>query len=52
MVPVGAGLCRYESLIDGTLSLADIALMHEYLAVKAENQARTDEHYRDHKDGG
>jgi hypothetical protein len=51
LVPVGAGLCRYESLIDGTLDLADIARMHEYLAVKAENQARIDEHYRDRPDG-
>jgi hypothetical protein len=41
--PVGAGMCRYESLIDGTLDLADIERMNEFLDMKAENQARYDE---------
>ena len=31
-------MCRYESLKDGTLDLADIALMNESLDVVAENQ--------------
>jgi hypothetical protein len=31
-------MCRYESLIDGTLGLADIALMNDALAVKADNE--------------
>lgn len=35
--PVKAGMCRYESLKDGTLDLADIALMHDYLSVDADN---------------
>ena len=31
-------MCRYESLKDGTLDLADIALMNDALAVKADNE--------------
>lgn len=38
--PVMRGMCRYESLIDGTLGLADVALMNEALDVEAENIAR------------
>lgn len=38
MAPVGAGLCKYESLIDGTLTLADVARMNDYLACKADNE--------------
>ena len=34
-----AGMCRYESLIDGTLSLADVALMNDALDVRDDNQA-------------
>ncbi|WP_165487612.1 DUF6889 family protein [Burkholderia vietnamiensis] len=34
-----AQMCKYESLIDGTLSLADIALMNDSLAVRADNEA-------------
>lgn len=33
-----AGMCRYESLKDGTLSLADIALMNDALNVKTDNE--------------
>ncbi|WP_425313049.1 DUF6889 family protein [Pseudomonas putida] len=33
-------MCRYESLKDGTLNLADIALMNDALLVRAENKAR------------
>lgn len=36
--PVLAGLCKYESLIDGTLTLADVALLHDAMAVKADNE--------------
>jgi hypothetical protein len=43
MRPVLRGMCRYESLIDGTLSLADVALMNDFLDVTDENEAR----YRD-----
>jgi len=38
-----AGLCRFESVVDGTLSLADIALMNDILDVKAENERRYQE---------
>lgn len=38
--PVVAGMCKYESLIDGTLDLFDIAEMNDALDVQAENQAR------------
>jgi len=31
-------MCNYESLKDGTLTLADIALMNESLDVEAENR--------------
>jgi hypothetical protein len=31
MRPVLAGLCRYESLKDGTLNLCDVAFMNEAL---------------------
>jgi hypothetical protein len=31
-------MCRYESLLDGTLGLEDIALMNDALAVKADNE--------------
>lgn len=33
-------MCRYESLKDGTLSLADVALMNDALDVKNENERR------------
>lgn len=38
-MPVLAGLCKYESLKDGTLDLADIALMNDALAVKLDNES-------------
>ncbi|WP_429498958.1 DUF6889 family protein [Robbsia andropogonis] len=31
---------RYESLLDGTLGLEDIALMNDALAVRADNELR------------
>lgn len=40
MRPVLEGCCKYESLKDGTLSLADIARMNDALNVKAENIER------------
>jgi hypothetical protein len=48
MAPVLAGLCRYESLIDGTLGVADLARMHDALAVRAENERRARERMPDH----
>lgn len=38
LAPVIAGMCQYESLTNGTLDLADIALMNDALAVKADNE--------------
>jgi hypothetical protein len=40
MRPVLSGLCKYESLKDGTLDLGDIARMNDALGVQSENQAR------------
>jgi len=37
MRPVVKGMCRFESLKDGSIDLADIALMNEALDVMAEN---------------
>lgn len=45
--PVERGMCRLESLLDGTLSLADIAMANEYLDVLDENQFRIDEALRE-----
>lgn len=38
--PVLEGCCKYESLIDGTLNLVDIARMNAALDVRDENQRR------------
>ena len=40
MRPVLEGCCKYESLIDGTLDLEDVARMNEALDVKYENESR------------
>lgn len=39
MRPVHAGMCRYESLRDGSLTLEDIFLMNTYLDNTAHNRA-------------
>jgi len=41
--PVLRGLCKYESLLDGTLRLVDISKLNEALDVEAENQRRMKE---------
>lgn len=38
--PVLRGMCKYESLLDGTLTLVDVALMNEAMNVDDENRAR------------
>ena len=38
--PVLEGMCKYESLKDGTLDLEDVARMNDALDVKYENEAR------------
>jgi hypothetical protein len=40
LIPVHEGMCRYESLIDCTLDLSDIAKMNDSLLVRAENKER------------
>lgn len=40
MRPVLKGLCKYESLLDGTLDLSDLAMMNDALDVQEENEAR------------
>jgi hypothetical protein len=45
-------LCHYESLIDGTLDLADIALMNEVLDAYDENDRRLREHYERDREHG
>lgn len=44
--PVLRGLCKYESLKDGTLSLLDVAIMNEALDVQDENERRFHEHMK------
>ena len=43
MCPVVNGLCKMESIYDGSLSLADFALMNDALALRAENEHRARE---------
>lgn len=43
MRPAIEKVCKYESLIDGTLDLCDVALMNEALDVRDENMARAQE---------
>ena len=38
--PVLRGMCKYESLKDGSLDISDIALMNDALDVQEENEAR------------
>lgn len=39
LAPVHAGMILFPALKDGTVDLADIALMNDSLAVKADNEA-------------
>jgi hypothetical protein len=41
--PVLEGMCSYESLVNGTLGLEDIARLNEAIDVRNENQARIDD---------
>lgn len=51
MRPVRKGLCRYESLFDGSLSLTDIALMNDDLDCAADNEYLLNQYLKDHPDG-
>lgn len=39
LVPVSEGLCRYESLKDGSLTLEDLLIMNVHISNKYHNQA-------------
>lgn len=41
--PVAEQMCKYESVIDGTLGLEDLATMNDILSVRFENQRRLQE---------
>lgn len=43
MRPVIEGCCKYESLIDGTIGLEDVARMNDALTVRSENERRAHE---------
>ena len=38
--PIEHGFCRYESLVDGTLDLADVAEMNDAIDLMLENRYR------------
>ena len=40
MRPVLAKVCKFESLLDGTLDIEHIALMNDALDIEAENDRR------------
>lgn len=40
MRPVDAGYISYDKLLDGTVDLADIARMNDWLDLKSDNEAR------------
>ncbi len=40
MRPVLAGMCNYESLINGSIHIEDIARMNDAIDVKDENERR------------
>lgn len=41
--PIMRGLCKYESLKDGTLDLADFAVLNQAIDVESENARRLQE---------
>lgn len=43
MRPVLRGLCRYESILDGSLSIVDIADLNDAIDVMDENATRAQE---------
>lgn len=46
MRPVIKGMCKYESLKNGKIDLADIALMNDSLDVVADNEHLINEEYK------
>ncbi|HBE9078571.1 NTP pyrophosphohydrolase [Serratia fonticola] len=49
MRPVDAGMCSMAELKSGCVDLFDIALMNDYLDVKAENERRIEKWSRDNE---
>jgi hypothetical protein len=47
--PVEAGMCSIAELKSGVVDLFDIALMNDYLDVKAENERRIEKWSRDNE---
>lgn len=47
MRPVMRGLCRYESLKDGSLDLGDIAEMNDAIDIEIENERRVAEYRKE-----
>ena len=45
MRPAIKGMCKFESIKDGTLDLADIALMNDALDVVADNEYLVDDNF-------
>ncbi len=41
--PIDRGWCRFESYVDGTLHIEDVALICDALDVLEENQTRADD---------
>lgn len=50
MRPLDAGYIAYSALKDGSVDLADIARMNDWLDLKADNQARIDQWRQDHEE--
>lgn len=50
--PVMHQLCKYESLLDGTLDLADIALLNDAIDVKSDNERLLNEYLERKRDHG
>jgi hypothetical protein len=48
MRPVLRGMCKFESLKDGTLDLCDVATMNEAIDVEEENRMRCGAWIRKH----
>jgi hypothetical protein len=47
MRPVFRGMCKLESLLDGTLTLEDLAMANDYIDVHIENEHRMIEAMRE-----
>ena len=51
MRPVLAGMCKMESLRDGSISIWDVAEMNDALDVQNENDRRMAQWRKDHPNG-